>query len=99
MPIDLRNNISLTASADIKNMCSWFFKKNNLTYFLYGRFYGDGRRFNLSNRDDWVAHYYQRDYPNIAKLEKHPTCYHSCYVLWDDWDKNCISYSNVMKIA
>lgn len=98
MPIDLKNNIALIASAEVENICSWFLKKNNLNYFLYDRTYDDGHRFTLCNHSDWTNHYYQYDYQNIGKFERHSSCYQNCFVLWDWWTKDSHSHK-IMKIS
>lgn len=98
MPIDLKNNIALTASTHVENICNWFLKKNNLNYFLYDRTYDNGYRFSLCNRSDWTNHYYQYDYQNVGKFERHSSCYKNCFVLWDQWNQNCDSHL-VMKVS
>lgn len=91
MPIHLKNNTTLTATEDVKNIINFFLKKLKLTFFGYSRIYDDGYRFNLSNRDDWIEHYFLNDYQNKARLDRHPSCYYSGYILWDHWSKD---YSN-----
>lgn len=97
MPINLKNNRTLTATEEVKNIINSFLKKLKLTFFGYSRIYDDGYRYNLSNRCDWVEHYFTNDYQNIARLDRHPSCYTSGCIIWDTWSKNYSEPQIVLK--
>lgn len=95
----LKKNTALTSADEVRQIAEPFLQQYNLNYFRYARLYNDNYRFSLCNHADWIEHYYQQEYFNLGKCDRHPSCYQSCYLLWDGWDRNCQSYLRVGKDA
>jgi DNA-binding CsgD family transcriptional regulator len=68
--INLKKNIAIASSSEIKQICSPLEKYFNITYFNYVKLFKDGSRFVLTNNADFTESYYQdkRLYQTTAVL-------------------------------
>lgn len=82
---------------DVQHLIHSFPKKIRIHYFGWTRLYNDGYRASLTNRSDWVRHYYEQGYYNYAKCDRHPSCYQSGYTIWDLWDRDSKSHEIISK--
>ena len=55
-----KEHILFTSASDIQQICQPFFDKTRTTYFNYVRRYHDGHKVCLSNRADWMRHFYEQ---------------------------------------
>lgn len=81
MDVDfLHNHISVTSSQDIAAIANAP-KKAGITLFDYVRLYADGSRICLSNRPEWLIHFYARDFHRLGLFEGNFDLYSENYAL------------------
>ena len=56
------NHSSVRFSKCIQSFCSEIFEKTPLNFFIYGRFYNDGRVINLTTHPKWHQYYRKQNY-------------------------------------
>lgn len=91
------NHVSLISHYEMHTVLRAFPVMQEIEYFAWTRLFNDGYRAGLTNRPDWIDHYYKQGYYNYAKCDKHPSCYQSGYTLWDLWDKDTTSCQIINK--
>lgn len=90
-----QTHITLRGHREIQRILIGFRSPLKICYVAWTRLYPDGYRASLSNRSDWINHYYNQGYYNVSKCDRHPSCYDSGYTIWDLWEKNTDSHTIV----
>jgi DNA-binding CsgD family transcriptional regulator len=80
-PLDL---FTTNNSPVIRDICEPFFKRYNINYFSYGRFYDDGSFDVLLTNANWYDHLWDRKYPIAVPNPEDFVMKQSLFYLWDE---------------
>ena len=76
-----KNHITLSSPAEIEEICAPL-KKINIETFIYIKNYKNGKLIHLSNRGNWLEHFYERNFYKIGPFEKLKDIYKEGVLLW-----------------
>ena len=76
-----KNHITLSSPAEREEICAPL-KKINIETFIYIKNYKNGKLIHLSNRGNWLEHFYERNFYKIGPFEKLKDIYKEGVLLW-----------------
>ncbi len=85
MPIlkTIDNHRAIHSSSHVTEICNPLFNSFDISFFNFVRIYKNGNRLSLANRPDWLQHYFEQQYQNIAIFKNNKECYLHKALLWD----------------
>jgi DNA-binding CsgD family transcriptional regulator len=77
----LKRHITISSYQDVSNLCGPL-AGIGIDLFSYVRKFKNGARINLSNRPDWLLHYYENNFHSIGSFDGPYDIYTNGYTLW-----------------
>ena len=84
--VTVDNHLAITLSSEVEQICKPLFTCFEISFFNYVRIFYDGQRLSLSNRSDWLEHYYNNQFQNRTVFKPSKEMMQDRYFLWDSAD-------------
>lgn len=88
--ITVDNHAAISVSNDIDQICQPLFAATDISFFNFVRIFDDGRRLSVANHPDWLEHYFDQQYHNLAVFQNTPAIHANKLILWDGFANDIV---------